>query len=113
MKLTPASMAASMMATPSSWSRLPKAPNIMAPRQSVLTLTPVCPSVRYCMAAPSRRADLSQAVPAQPTEPSICSSISRLHSTAYSIGSVRVTGSMKPLTIMLIACCSERPRLMR
>ena len=50
---------------------------------------------------------------AQPTEPSICSSMSRLHSTAYSIGSVRVTGSMKPLTIMLMACCSDRPRLIR
>jgi len=30
--------------------------------------------------------------PGQPTEPSICSSMSRLHSTAYSIGSVRVIG---------------------
>ncbi len=35
------------------------------------------------------------------------------HSTAYSIGSVRVTGSMKPLTIMPMACSSERPRLIR
>src|SRR5439155_9674458 len=34
----------------------------------------------------------------QPTAPSICSSMSRLHSTAYCIGRVRVTGSMKPLT---------------
>jgi hypothetical protein len=50
---------------------------------------------------------------AQPTEPSICSSISRLHSTAYSIGSVRVTGSMNPLTTMLIACSSDSPRLIR
>ena len=50
---------------------------------------------------------------AQPTEPSICSSIRRLHSTAYSIGSVRVIGSMKPLTTMPIACSSERPRLIR
>ena len=49
----------------------------------------------------------------QPTEPSICSSIKRLHSTAYSIGRVRVIGSMNPLTIMLIACCSESPRLIR
>ena len=37
----------------------------------------------------------------------------RLHSTAYSIGSVRVMGSMKPLTTMLIACSCDRPRLMR
>ena len=50
---------------------------------------------------------------AQPTEPSICSSIRRLHSTAYSMGSVRVTGSMKPLTTMPMACSSERPRLCR
>ena len=49
----------------------------------------------------------------QPTLPSICSSINRLHSTAYSIGNVRVIGSMKPLTIMLMACCSERPRLIK
>ena len=49
----------------------------------------------------------------QPTLPSICNSISRLHSTAYSIGRVRVTGSMKPLTIKPMACSSVRPRLCR
>ena len=49
----------------------------------------------------------------QPTEPSIWSSMRRLHSTAYSIGSVRVTGSMKPFTTMPMACSSERPRLIR
>ncbi len=49
----------------------------------------------------------------QPTEPSICSSMRRLHSTAYSIGNVLVTGSMKPLTTMPMACSSERPRLIR
>ena len=49
----------------------------------------------------------------QPTLPSICNSMSRLHSTAYSIGSVRVIGSMNPLTTMPIACSSERPRLIR
>jgi hypothetical protein len=49
----------------------------------------------------------------QPTEPSIWSSMSRLHSTAYSIGRVRVIGSMKPFTTMLIAWLSERPRLIR
>ena len=49
----------------------------------------------------------------QPTEPSIWSSIRRDHSTAYSIGRVRVTGSMKPLTTMPMACSSERPRLIR
>jgi len=50
---------------------------------------------------------------AQPTEPSIWSSISRLHSTAYSIGNVLVTGSMNPFTIIPMACDSERPLLMR
>ena len=51
--------------------------------------------------------------PDQPTEPSICSSIKRLHSTAYSIGSVLVIGSMNPLTTMPTACSSVRPRDMR
>jgi len=105
-----------MMATHSSWSGLPKAPNIMAPRQSVLTLTPVRPSVRY-LTVPSPAVggacDPTAGRRDQPTAPSICSSMRRLHSTAYSIGRVRVIGSMKPLTIMLIACCSDRPRLIR
>ena len=51
--------------------------------------------------------------PAQPTEPSIWSSIRRLHSTAYSMGSVRVTGSMNPFTTMLMAASWVRPRDMR
>jgi hypothetical protein len=49
----------------------------------------------------------------QPTEPSIWSSMSRDHSTAYSIGNVFVIGSMKPFTTIPIACSSERPRLIR
>ena len=62
----------------------------------------------------SSRAVIRPTLPTpQPTDPSMLSSISRDHSTAYSMGSVRVTGSMKPLTIMLMACCSERPRLIR
>ena len=48
-----------------------------------------------------------------PTEPSICSSIRRFSSTAYSIGSSRVIGSMKPLTIIAVASTSESPRLIR
>src|SRR3954451_23924304 len=51
MKLIPASSAAWMMRTDSSWSVLPQSPNIIAPRQSGLTLTPVDPSSRSCMAA--------------------------------------------------------------
>ena len=35
---------------------------------------------------------------------------SRLSSTAYSIGSVLVIGSMNPLTIIAVACCSVSPR---
>jgi len=57
--------------------------------------------------------ETARRVAAQPTAPSMLSSMSRDSSTAYSIGSVLTTGSMKPLTIMAVACCSERPRLMR
>jgi hypothetical protein len=49
MKLIPASSARWMIAMDSSWSGLPQAPNIMAPRHRGLTLTPVRPSVRSCM----------------------------------------------------------------
>ena len=48
-----------------------------------------------------------------PTLPSMLSSISRESSTAYSIGSVLTIGSMNPLTIIAVACCSVRPRLIR
>ena len=57
--------------------------------------------------------DVASASLHQPIEPSICSSIRRDHSTAYSMGSVRVTGSMKPLTIMPMAWLSVSPRLIR
>src|SRR5436190_17031580 len=46
MKLRPASSARWMIAMLSRWSGLPQAPNIMAPRHSGLTRTPVLPSVR-------------------------------------------------------------------
>src|SRR4051812_12808218 len=46
MKLIPASSARWMMRTLSSWSVLPQAPNIIAPRHSGLTSTPVPPSMR-------------------------------------------------------------------
>src|SRR5882757_8122922 len=49
MKLIPASIARCTMRTQSSWSGLPTAPNIMAPRQSGLTLMPVAPRVRKSM----------------------------------------------------------------
>src|SRR5438128_7982010 len=45
-KLMPASRAACTMRMQSSWSGLPHAPNIMAPRHHSLTLTPVVPKVR-------------------------------------------------------------------
>src|SRR4051795_2694198 len=51
MKLIPPSSAAWMIRTDSSWSVLPQSPNIIAPRQSGLTLTPVLPRLRSCMAA--------------------------------------------------------------
>jgi hypothetical protein len=52
-------------------------------------------------------------VTSYPTDPSICSSISRFISTAYSMGSSFTRGSMKPLTIIELASASVRPRLCR
>ena len=49
----------------------------------------------------------------QPTAPSICSSISRFSSSAYSIGSSRAMGSTKPRTMVAAASSSVMPRLMR
>jgi len=49
----------------------------------------------------------------QPTAPSICSSISRFSSSAYSMGSSRAIGSTNPRTMVAIASSSVRPRLMR
>ncbi len=45
-----------------------------------------------------------------PTEPSISIWIRRFNSTAYSIGSSRVNGSIKPSTIIDSASASLRPR---
>src|ERR1700681_3007308 len=45
----PSSMARWMIRLDSAWSGLPHAPNIMAPRQSLLTLTPVRPKYVYSM----------------------------------------------------------------
>src|SRR3954451_22401252 len=50
----PASSAAWMMRIESSWSALPQAPNIIVPRQSFETWTPVRPSGRYSMTCSSR-----------------------------------------------------------
>src|SRR3954464_6317806 len=50
MKLMPASRAAWMTAIDSSWSGLPHWPNIIAPRQRLLTCTPVRPKRRYLIA---------------------------------------------------------------
>src|SRR3954470_6135764 len=50
MKLMPASSAAWRIRIDSSWSGLPHSPNIIAPRQSGLTLTPVLPRLRSCTA---------------------------------------------------------------
>ena len=49
----------------------------------------------------------------QPTDPSICSSMRRLSSRAYSIGSSLAIGSTKPRTIIAMASFSSRPRLIR
>src|SRR5581483_216899 len=57
-----------MIATQSSWSRLPKAPNIIAPRHSVLTFTPVVPSVRYFIAAEATRGGAAMAPGSPPAQ---------------------------------------------
>ncbi len=49
----------------------------------------------------------------QPTAPSICSSMSRFSSRAYSIGSSRAIGSTKPRTMVAAASSSVMPRLLR
>src|SRR5213596_1264940 len=49
MKLIPASSARWMIRTDSSWSGLPHAPNIIAPRHRLLTETPVRPRGRSSM----------------------------------------------------------------
>ena len=46
----------------------------------------------------------------QPTAPSICSSMSRLSSRAYSMGSSRAMGSTNPRTIIAMASSSVSPR---
>jgi hypothetical protein len=48
-----------------------------------------------------------------PIAPSIWSSTKRFSSTAYSIGSSRVMGSMKPFTTMAVASASDIPRDIR
>src|SRR3954470_18492046 len=74
-KLMPASSARWMTRTESSWSGLPQAPNIIVPRQSFETWTPVRPSGRYSMgisfesrAVPARQsiADLLEVVRRRP-----------------------------------------------
>ena len=50
---------------------------------------------------------------AHPTAPSICSSMSRFSSSAYSIGSSRATGSTNPRTIIAMASSSLSPRCCR
>ena len=74
MKLMPASSARWMIAIDSSWSVLPQAPNIIVPRQSGLTWTPVRPSERYSTlmsAALPRSAVLSRRLQREPLP--ICS----------------------------------------
>ena len=53
-----------MMRIDSSWSRSPQAPNIIAPRQSGLTFTPVRPSVRCSMRVETSDGRLSPLAPA-------------------------------------------------
>src|SRR5215218_1192408 len=59
-KLMPASSARWMMRIESSWSVLPQAPNIIVPRQSFETWTPVRPSGRYSMGVLSLRSEVGR-----------------------------------------------------
>ena len=72
------------------------------------------PAPRSATASPGAKSSVAmEELTAQPTAPSICSSISRLSSSAYSIGSSRAIGSTNPRTIMAIASSSVSPRLIR
>jgi hypothetical protein len=59
------------------------------------------------------RAQPRVATEGHPTAPSICSSINRFSSSAYSIGSSFAIGSTNPRTIIAIASSSSSPRLIR
>src|SRR5271166_4728590 len=65
--MTSASTARWMIRTESSWSVLPQAPNIIAPRQSGLTCTPVRPSVRWSMTGAYR--STGRGPPGAPSDP--------------------------------------------
>src|SRR3954452_23929230 len=72
MKLMPASRARWMIRTDSSWSSLPQAPNIIAPRQSGLTWTPVRPSWRVSIGGIVRvkeRTPVAETIRVQPPAP--------------------------------------------
>ena len=63
--------------------------------------------------AKARAPPVGRARSAQPTAPSIWSSIRRLSSRAYSIGSSLAIGSTKPRTIIAIASSCSMPRDIR
>src|SRR6476660_2740602 len=60
-KLMPPSIAARIVSMQSSTSVLPHSPNIIVPRQCVLTLRPVPPSVLYSIVRPYHRAPIRSA----------------------------------------------------
>ena len=64
---------------------------------------------------PNSRCPMTSGSRRQPTAPAsaILSSMRRFISTAYSIGSSLMIGSMNPATIIVVASSSVRPRLMR
>src|SRR4051812_36480259 len=72
MKLMPASSARWMMRIDSSWSVSPHAPNIIAPRQSGLTLTPVRPRLLFSIGRPYSCGAAAPQRSAQQAEP-LCS----------------------------------------
>lgn len=69
--------------------------------------------VTYLRSSFLGRTKLSVNSQAYPMDPSISNLIRRFISTAYSIGSSFVNGSMKPMTIICVASASDNPRLIR
>ena len=87
MKLIPASSAVWMIRIDSSWSGLPHAPNIIAPRQNLLTDTPVRPNWRCSIGSPFLAPRSSYAGPAYETRSNGHASASQRETSSRSAAS--------------------------
>ena len=91
-----------MMRIDSSWSWVPQAPNIIAPRQRGLTFIPVRPSVRYSI-GPTLATDLAEGAAARLQPPR------RAHESAAahrSMGSPLLSKLRNAASVSLMACSS-------